>query len=210
MSSEEERRREMASSFGSTGTLHFPVSSEGINRRERRERGEESGSSGGFWAFGDLFNGAAVSDGAMLILLAILVLAGVAVLVYFIAIVLANFLSFGEVHRASVYCKKVKRYSIGEEKGCNLARRLTRMSAYFSVILFVFTAEEAIRYVLHTGPATIEIWWFRIACLIVFIVIFGNFLLRLSRWVGFKSTPSYLKTSDEIRQYENKPMYHGK
>jgi hypothetical protein len=185
------------------------MSSEEERRRERR-RGEGSGG-GGLWV-GDLFNGAAVGDGAMLVLLVILVLAGVAILVYFIAIVIANLLSFGEVHRANVYCKKVKRYSIEETTGCDLAKRLTRTNVYFSVILFVFTAEEAVRYVLHTGPATIEIWWFRIACLAIFIIILGVFLVRLSRWLNFKSTTGFLKVSDEIRQYEKetKAMYQRK
>jgi hypothetical protein len=187
----------------------FLMSSEEERRRQQRT-GDQSGG-GGFWV-GDLFNGAAVGDGAMLVLLVILVLAGAAILVYFIAIVLANLLSFGEVHRANTYRKKVKMYSIEETRGCDLAKRLTRTNAYFSVVLFVFTAEEAIRYVLHTGPATIEIWFFRIACLAIFIIILGVFFVRLSRWHSFKSTRDFVKASEEIRKSEEEgiAMYRRK
>jgi H+/Cl- antiporter ClcA len=188
----------------------FLVSSEEEEEERRRNRKEEARSGdGSFLAVGDLFNGAAVGDGAMLVLLVILVLAGVAILVYFVAIILVNFLSLGEVHRASVYRKKVERYLIDEEKGCDLAGRLTRLNVYFSAILFVFTAEEAVRYVLHTGPATIEIWWFRIACLAIFVIILGVFLVRVSRWVSFKSTTDFLKASNEIRlcEKENRVRY---
>jgi hypothetical protein len=137
---------------------------------------------------------------------------GVAILAYFIALAFANLITFGEVHKASVYSRKVRRYSIEEREGYSLARRLTKTNIYFSLLLFVFTAEEAIRYVLHTGPATIEIWWFRIACLAIFITILGVFFVRLSRWHNFKSTRNFLRASDEIRQreIERSATYRGK
>ncbi len=158
--------------------------------------------SGGGWDLSGISTGASASDAGLTILLLILIMVGVAILAYFIALAFANLITFGEVHKASMYSKKVRRYSIEEWEGYSLARRLTKTNIYFSVVLFVFTSEEAIRYVLHTGPATIEIWWFRIACLAIFIIILGAFFVRLSRWHNFKSTRNFLKASDEIRQCE--------
>jgi hypothetical protein len=180
-----------------------------LEDQERERREHASGDRGGGWFIGDFFNGFAVSDASMLILLVILVLAGVAVLVYFVGIVLANFFSFGEVHKASVYCKKVRRYSIDEPKGCTLARGLTKMNLYFSILLFFFTAEEAIRYVLHTGPATLEIWYFRFACLIIFAVILAVFLIRLRRWSIHTSKADFLRAENQIKEHEAelRPMY---
>jgi hypothetical protein len=172
---------------------------------EKRRRKQQPSSGGRDWRWfpGDLFNGFAVSDASLAMVLIILLLAGVAVLVYFIAIVLANFLSFGEVHKASVYCKKVRRYSIDEPRGCGLASQLTRMNIYFSVLLFFFTAEEAIRYVLHTGTATLEIWYFRFACLAIFAVILAVFLVRLRRWMIFTSNAEFSEAEYQIKKRES-------
>ena len=180
---------------------------------EKRKRKQQSRSGGRDWSWfpTDLFNGFAVSDASMAILLLILLLAGVAVLVYFVGIVLVNFLSFGEVHKASVFCRKVRKYSIDEPTGCELAKELTKTTVYFSVLLFFFTAEEAIRYVLHTGTATLEIWYFRFACLAIFAVILVVFLVRLRRWMAFTSKGEFSKAENQIRKHETelRAMYHG-
>jgi hypothetical protein len=178
-----------------------------VSERDGKERPKDRSNSGHrdwSWFPADFFNGFAVSDASAAILLVILILAGTAVLVYFVAIVLANILSFGEVHKASVYCKKARMYSIDETSGCEQARNLTRMNLYFSIVLFIFTAEEVIRYVLHTGTATIEIWYFRFTCLVIFAVILAIFLVRLRRWIIFQSDPAFMNASKEIKRQEDR------
>lgn len=143
-----------------------------------------------------------VGEVGLLMLLLLLVLGGVAILFYFMSLAFLNLITFGEVHRASAYCDKVIRYRIWEPIGCSLAGKLTRLNLYFTAVLFVFTAEEVIRYILHTGPATTSIWMFRISCFAALTLILGLFLVRFSKWLNFKSRPEYLRASNEIRQYE--------
>jgi hypothetical protein len=171
--------------------------------RKRRLKGQsDSGHRDWSWFPADLFNGFAVSDASLALVLLILIVAGVAVLAYFVGIVFVNFLSFGEVHKASVYSKKVRKYFIDEPTGLGLAKKLTKVTAYFSVLLFFFTAEEAIRYVLHTGAATMEIWYLRFACLGIFAAILVVFLVRLRRWMAFTSNLEFSKAENQIRKHE--------
>ena len=151
---------------------------------------------------GMISTGLSASDVGSAILLLIILVGGVFAMAYFVLVAFLNLITFGEVHRASVYSSKVKRYSIEEPKGYPLARGLTKLNIYFSAVLTVFTAEEVIRYVLHTGPATLEIWYFRIACLAVFVLILSVFFGRLRRWMNFKSEPQFLRTSDEIMRHD--------
>jgi len=152
---------------------------------------------GGGWYFGDCGGGWDAGDGAGIILLLILViLLAEAFLLYAIAIAFTYILSLGETHRAKRYFKKVERLQLSEPEGTGIARRLDRTKTYFSAVFFVFAAEETIRFVLHTGPATfgdtygLIVWGFRFVCLGVFIVITSVFLVRLHRWRSFVSTPT--------------------
>jgi hypothetical protein len=151
---------------------------------------------------GMISTGFTVSDVGSAILLLILVVGGVFALVYFVGVAFLNLITFGELHRASVYSSKVKRYSIGESKGYTLARGLTKLNIYFSIVLTVFTAEEVIRYLLHTGPATLEIWYFRIACLAIIAAILVFFYVRLRRWMSFKVKREFVEASNEITQQD--------
>ncbi|WXG44659.1 MAG: hypothetical protein WED04_11605 [Promethearchaeati archaeon SRVP18_Atabeyarchaeia-1] len=178
-----------------------------LGAEKERRSGHQGSTGGGSLDLSGLSTGASASDAGFTILLLILVIAGAVILAYFVVIAFVNLITFGEVHKASVYSRKIRRYSIEDEEGCSLARGLTKTNIYFSVVLSVFTAEEAIRYVFHTGPATAEIWVFRLACLFIFIVILGVFLARLSRWMRFKSTTAFLKASDEIRDVERSALY---
>jgi hypothetical protein len=134
------------------------------------------------------------------------VLLGVAFLVYVIAVAFTYILSQGEVRRAKRYYKKVWRHGLDEIEGSALGRKLDRTRLCFSVIFFVFAAEEVVRFILHTGPADLLIWVFRFACLAFFMAITSVFLVRLQRWRSFKSTRKYEETMKQIAKLESIPQ----
>lgn len=175
-----------------------------MSSREKRER-----DGGGWWYFGDCGGGWDAGDGAGIILLLILlILVAELFLIYAIAIAFTYILSWGETHRARQYFKKVERLRLSEPEGTGIARRLDRTKIYFSVVFFVFAAEETIRFVLHTGSATfgdvygLAVWGFRFVCLAIFIIVTSLFLVRLFRWRSFVSTPTYEKVQRAIEAHE--------
>jgi hypothetical protein len=183
----------------------FPVTSEENGKRSESPDHPDLGETlGGI--VGNVAPALPVGEVGLLMLLLLLILGGVAILFYFMALAFLNLITFGEVHRASEYCDKVTRYRIWEPIGCSLAGKLTKLNLYFTAVLFVLTAEEVIRYILHTGPATASIWMFRISCFAALTLILGLFLVRFSKWLNFKSRPEYLRASNEIRQYEKESI----
>jgi hypothetical protein len=144
-----------------------------------------------------------VSDAGLVIFLALIAVVGVYVVVYAVAFLFTHLLSLGEVNRARSYYNGVDSYALDESEGTKLARKLYRTTLYFSLIVLVFAVEEGVRYFLHTGPATDEIWLFRFACLAVFTIITGVFFVRLHRWLSFKSTSKFQQTSKQIKDYRS-------
>jgi hypothetical protein len=144
-----------------------------------------------------------ISDAGLVIFLGLIAIVGVYVVVYAVAFIFTHLLSLGEVNRARRYYNAVDSYELDESEGTKLARKLYRTTLYFSLIVLVFAVEEGIRYFLHTGPATYEIWIFRFACLAVFTIITGVFFVRLHRWLSFKSTSKFQQTSKRINEYRS-------
>jgi hypothetical protein len=171
--------------------------------------GREKRKGSGGWFFGDCGGGWDAGDGtAIVVLLILLILLAEFFLVYAIAIAFTYILSLGEARRAKRYFKKVERLGLVEPEGTGIARSLDRTKIYFSIVFFIFAAEETIRFVLHTGSATfgdvygLAVWGFRFACLAAFIVITSLFLVRLHQWRSFTSTPAYEKAQREIEAHE--------
>jgi hypothetical protein len=144
-----------------------------------------------------------ISDAGLVIFLALIAVVGVYVVVYAVAFLFTHLLSLGEVNRARRYYSAVDSHALDESEGTKLARKLYRTTLYFSLIVLVFAVEEGVRYFLHTGPATYEIWVFRFACLAVFTVVTGVFFVRLHRWLSFKSTSKFQQISKRIKEYRS-------
>jgi uncharacterized membrane protein len=81
---------------------------------------------------------------------------------------------------------------------------------YFAFILFALGAEEVIRFLLNTGPATVEVWAFRLGCLAVYVLATGIFASRFAKWRTFKRTGAYKETLGAIRRLESKGSKGGK
>jgi hypothetical protein len=142
-----------------------------------------------------------ISDVGMAVFLVLLLIFGVLVVLYAVAFTFTYLLSFGEVNRARKFYNQVMQYELGENEGTLLGRELYRTNTYFTLVLLVFGVEEGVRYFLHTGPATLEIWLFRFACLAAFTVVTGVFLVRLHRWLSFKSTQRFQQTHRQIQEH---------
>ena len=171
--------------------------------------GDEKRKRGAGWYISDC--GWDAGDGSgIVILLIILILLAEVFLVYAIAFAFTYILSLGQTRRAKRYFKKVEQLGLQEPEGTEIARKLDRTKIYFSIVFFVFAAEETIRFVLHTGSATfsdvygLTVWAFRFACLAVFIILTGLFLIRLYRWLSFLSTPTYEQTLQAIKAHEER------
>jgi len=178
------------------------------DKRHMRQRKDHDGYSLVTWFDPSLF----ATDVGIAIFLALLVIAGVFIVIYVVAFVFTNLLSFGEVHRSRKYYKKVEAFNLDEREGSRLGRKLNQTNIYFSLVLLVFAIEEGARFILHTGPATFEIWVFRIICFALFAIIMAKFLVRLHRWLSFKSSITFQKTCNQIKEYEREPdkWFHAK
>ena len=143
-----------------------------------------------------------ISDLGLVVFLLLIVLVGVYVVIYAIAFAFTHLLSLGEVNRARRYKNNVDRYDLDDSEGITLAGKLYRTTLYFSAILFVFAIEEGLRYLLKTGAADLFVWIFRFGCLGVATLITGVFFVRLHRWLSFKSTEKFEKTSKQIKEHQ--------
>jgi hypothetical protein len=143
-----------------------------------------------------------ISDIGLVVFLILIVLVGVYVVIYAVAFAFTHLLSLGEVNRARIYGNNIERYGLDDDEGITLASKLYRTTLYFSAILLVFTLEEGSRYLLHTGAADLFVWIFRFGCLGVATLLTGVFFVRLHRWLSFKSTSKFEKTSKQIRELQ--------
>lgn len=141
-------------------------------------------------------------DLGLLILTVLFVILGAFVLIYAVAFAFANIVSLGEVAAARKYRRKTERLGLEEREGRKIAGKLSRTTIYFTSVLLALTVEEGYRYIFHTGSADSLIWAFRIVCFALFILITGVLFVRLYRWMSFKSSTTYQKTINKIKEVE--------
>jgi glucan phosphoethanolaminetransferase (alkaline phosphatase superfamily) len=133
---------------------------------------------------------------------AFIVAIGLFIAAYSIAFGFSYLISWGEVERAGEYARAVETLKMKESEGTAFAKGLVKTRLYFALILFVYGGEEAIRFLLNTGPANVEIWAFRLGCLAVYVVVIAVFANRFSKWRQFKRTGAYKDTLATIRKAE--------
>nr|MDO8133637.1 hypothetical protein [Candidatus Njordarchaeum guaymaensis] len=158
-----------------------------------------------------------LSDFGAVLLLALLGLIGLLILTYAFALVVtvglfiaaysiafgfSYLVSFGEVERAGEYARSAEKLKMKDADGTKLARGLVRTRLYFTFILFVLGAEEAIRFLVNTGPATFEVWIFRLACLAIYVIATVIFASRFAKWRQFKRTSRYKENLATIKRLE--------
>nr|MDO8097608.1 hypothetical protein [Candidatus Njordarchaeota archaeon] len=133
---------------------------------------------------------------------AFMVAIGVFIAAYSIAFGFSYLISFGEVERAGEYARAAESLRIGDSEGITFARALVRTRLYFAFILFALGVEEAVRFVLNTGPANVEVWVFRLSCVAFYVLVTLVFASRFVKWRRFKCTSTYKETLEAIRKLE--------
>jgi hypothetical protein len=133
---------------------------------------------------------------------AFVVAIGLFIAAYSIAFGFSYLVSFGEVGRAGEYARAIGRLKIKDSEGFASAKQLVRTRLYFAFVLFALSAEEVIRFLLNTGPATAEAWLFRLGCLAVYMIAIALFAGRLAKWRQFKRTDAYKETLAAIKRLE--------
>jgi hypothetical protein len=165
-----------------------------------------------------------ISDFGAMLLLALLGLVGLLVVTYAFALVVGiglfiaaysiafgftYLVSFGEVERAGNYARSIESLKIKDTEGVTSAKRLVRTRLYFAFVLFALGAEEVIRFILNTGPATVEIWVFRLGCLVIYLFALAVFARRFANWRRFKGTNAYKENFATMKRFEAGEVHRG-